>query len=99
VQVLEVTPRTEMVNPSVNVANSGGEDIELLTELPACGCAEIEPLQTRLRPGESVNIRVQIPIDHWIKEWGFRLILLTLKCNDPRWPRISLGFQVNLRNQ
>ena len=96
VEVVDVPPETETVTESVKISNAGEKDLGLLAELPACGCAEIWPLQTRLQPGASVDVRVRIPVDHWFREWNSRLILVTFKCNDPTSPRISLGFQIKL---
>lgn len=95
VRSLALTWPDQVLEPSVKITNTGTTPLSLQAEWPAPGAETAELSADTLAPGQSATLALTL---RWRKllKTPTQNVLVFLKTNDPRRPRLPLVFKLSL---
>lgn len=95
VRPLSLTSPDQVLQQTVKITNAGGSPLTLQIERPIPGCEKAELSAPTIAPGESATLSLTLRWRSVLKS-PTQNVLVFLATNDPRRPRLPLGFKLSL---
>lgn len=95
VRSLSLQSPDQVLTQTVKISNTGGVPLTLEVERPISGAEKADLSATTVAPGASVTLSLSL---RWrsVLKTPTQNVLVFLKTNDPRRPRLPLGFKLSL---
>ncbi len=95
VRLLWLTSPEQVVTQTVKISNSGAAPLTLQIERPIPGCEKAELSASAIAPGQSATLSLTLRWRSVLKS-PTQNVLVFLATNDPRRPRLPIGFKLAL---
>lgn len=92
VPVLKVVSGKGVVEREVKFKNIGIKTVALEVESTSCGCTSAQISKSSLSPSETGTLTIKMQMG----AWGNKTEQVVLRTSDPQWPRVVIGFQVQV---